>query len=176
VDDSTAGEALARSDHPSSASAADDGHELVSFALELSLRQLDYDRELIDELRSRTGVLLAAASLAASFFGPPALGGEGITVLAALGLVAFTVALVLCIAVLAPRRHLNLAPPGYMNLEALWHLRGEPTEWRRYFVYWVGEWSSGNRRVTTKLQRLYAAAAGLLALEVLAFALAILVR
>src|SRR5437870_1509368 len=47
--------------------------EFERLAYETALRGLDKQEELLRELRSRTGVLLAAASLAASFLkAPPA--------------------------------------------------------------------------------------------------------
>jgi hypothetical protein len=50
--------------------------DLSRLAYEASLRSLDKQEELLGELRSRTGLLLAASSLAASFLGRPALEGE----------------------------------------------------------------------------------------------------
>lgn len=47
--------------------------DLARMAYDASLRSLDKQDELLSELRSRTGLLLAASSLAASFLGEPAL-------------------------------------------------------------------------------------------------------
>ena len=47
--------------------------EFERLAYETALRGLDKQEELLRELRSRTGVLLAAASLAASFLKAPRL-------------------------------------------------------------------------------------------------------
>ena len=47
--------------------------DLAQLAYDASLRSLDKQEELVAEIRSRTGVLLAASSLAASFLGEPAL-------------------------------------------------------------------------------------------------------
>jgi hypothetical protein len=43
--------------------------DLARLAYEASLRSLDKQEELLGELRSRTGLLLAASSVAASFLG-----------------------------------------------------------------------------------------------------------
>jgi hypothetical protein len=52
---------------------------------------LDKQERLLEELRSRTGVLLAAASLAASFLGREAFGQEPREWLAIVALLAFLV-------------------------------------------------------------------------------------
>lgn len=57
-------------------------------AYEAALRALDKQERLIDELRNRTGLLLAAASLAASFLGREAFAGHPKRGLAILALVA----------------------------------------------------------------------------------------
>jgi hypothetical protein len=44
--------------------------EFEKLAYEAALRGLDKQENLLEELRTRTGVLLAASSLAASFLGP----------------------------------------------------------------------------------------------------------
>ena len=49
------------------ATASDPVYERLAY--EAAQRALDKQERLIDELRSRTGLLLAAASLAASFLG-----------------------------------------------------------------------------------------------------------
>jgi hypothetical protein len=46
--------------------------EFEKLAYEAALRGLDKQEGLIEELRTRTGVLLAASSLAASFLGQQA--------------------------------------------------------------------------------------------------------
>jgi hypothetical protein len=46
---------------------------LAELAYDASLRRLDKQEQLLEELRARTGLLLAAASLAASFLGRPLL-------------------------------------------------------------------------------------------------------
>jgi hypothetical protein len=62
------------------------GLELLAY--ELALRALDQQEAALVELRSRTGILLAASALTASFLGAPALSG-GLDVPVALALAAF---------------------------------------------------------------------------------------
>lgn len=51
--------------------------ELEQLAYEVSLRALQRQEEVVEELRSRTGTLLAASSLSASFLGARALDQSG---------------------------------------------------------------------------------------------------
>ena len=72
-------------------------------AYETALRALDKQERLIDELRSRTGLLLAAASLAASFLGREAFAGDPKRGLAILALGAFLLAVGASVYVLLPK-------------------------------------------------------------------------
>jgi len=67
----------------------DDLHHL---AFELSLRSLAQQEAALNELRARTGTILAASSLVASFLGARAVAGGGSHYgwLTALGFAAFT--------------------------------------------------------------------------------------
>jgi hypothetical protein len=68
-----------------------------------SVRALDHQARALDELRSRTGLLLAAASIVASFLGAQALDGSDLDALASLGLLAFLAVIALSIPILMPR-------------------------------------------------------------------------
>jgi hypothetical protein len=67
-----------------------------------SVRALEQQARSVDEVRSRTGVLLAAASIVASFLGAEALAGSDLDALAGLGLVAFLAVIGLAIWILWP--------------------------------------------------------------------------
>jgi hypothetical protein len=49
-------------------------------AYDASLRSLDKQEQVLDELRARTGLLIATSSLAASFLGRPALDAAPVAV------------------------------------------------------------------------------------------------
>jgi hypothetical protein len=68
-----------------------------------SVRAIEMQSRSLDELRSRTGVLLAAASVAASFLGAEALKASSFNALTALALISFAGVLAACIATLWPR-------------------------------------------------------------------------
>lgn len=57
----------------------EDGDPRKKLAYEESIRALEQQSSVLDELRSRTGVLLAALSLSASFLGAQALKNPGFT-------------------------------------------------------------------------------------------------
>jgi hypothetical protein len=68
-------------------------------------RAITFQAASLDELRSRTGLLLAAASVSASFLGAAtAKGGDDLGFCGGAALVAFVVAIGCCIWVLMPRR------------------------------------------------------------------------
>jgi hypothetical protein len=63
-------------------------------AFEAALRGLEKQERLLEELRARTGVLLAASSLAASFLGQQAFQDPESAGLAVVALAAFVVSIV----------------------------------------------------------------------------------
>lgn len=63
--------------------------EFERLAYEAALRGLDNQERLLEELRARTGVLLAAASIAASFLGQEAFQAPEQRVLVWAALIAF---------------------------------------------------------------------------------------
>jgi hypothetical protein len=69
-----------------------------------ALRALEQQERQVADLRSRTGTLLAAAALSASFFGATAIDRAGLSVPVLLGTIALVLATALCLMVLAPVR------------------------------------------------------------------------
>lgn len=72
-------------------------------ALAESTRAIELQSRSLDELRTRTGVLIAATSLVASFLGSEALKTTSFGLITGLALVAFGVGLGTCLAILWPR-------------------------------------------------------------------------
>ena len=58
----------------------------AALAYEASLRSIDQQQKVLEEIRSRTGILLAAASLSASFLGARAFELQGVGLLSLLAL------------------------------------------------------------------------------------------
>ncbi len=69
-----------------------------------SIRAIEFQARALDELRSRTGLLLAGASVVTSFLGAEALREEGLDTLAAFAVVAFLAVVGLCLWIVTPPR------------------------------------------------------------------------
>lgn len=86
-----------------------------------ALRQQDKD---LGDLRARTGTLLTAASLIATFLGGQALERVGLSVWIVLALAAFGLAITLCIYVLLPKDGLTFGVDARRVYAALYEVRG----------------------------------------------------
>jgi hypothetical protein len=86
--------------------------ELESIAYETAVRALDKQEKLLEELRARTGILLAASSLAASLLGGDAFKDFSPAVAALVALTAFAVSLGSSLFVLIPREEFVFALDG----------------------------------------------------------------
>lgn len=122
-------------------------------AYEAALRALDKQERLIDELRSRTGLLLAAASLAASFLGREAFAGHPKRGLAILALVAFLLAVGASVYVLLPKTgKFVFAMVGAGLYEGLYELRDDLGEVYRHLAYDLDRFWDDN---DVELQKLF---------------------
>jgi hypothetical protein len=108
--------------------------DLAEIAYEASLRRLDKQERLLDELRARTGLLLAAASLAVSFLGRPALDAEPVA-FAVLALAAFVMSMAASLYVLMPKRNLVFALIGSRLFEELYEFGDDLSEVHRRLTY-----------------------------------------
>jgi hypothetical protein len=97
--------------------------ELERLAYEAALRGLDKQEGLLEGLRARTGVVLAAASVGISLLGQPAFQGEGPKGLALLGLMAFVIAGAASVFILVPTKKLVFAEDGPRVYEGLFDVR-----------------------------------------------------
>jgi hypothetical protein len=129
-------------------------------AYEAALRALDKQERLIDELRSRTGLLLAAASLAASFLGREAFAGHPKRGLAILALVAFLLAVGASVYVLLPKTgKFIFAMVGAGLYEGLYELRDDLGEVYRRLAYDLDRFWDDNDVELQKLFRAFRLAA-----------------
>jgi hypothetical protein len=116
------------------ATAADPVFERLAY--EAAQRALDKQERLIDELRSRTGLLLAAASLAASFLGREAFAGDPKDGLAVIALAAFLIAVAACVYVLLPKTgKFVFAMVGAGLYEGLYSVKDDLAEVYRRLAY-----------------------------------------
>src|SRR5215213_5099760 len=97
--------------------------ELERLAYEAALRGLDKQEGSLEELRARTGLLLAASSLAASFLGQQAFRHPNPRGLVIIALLAFVASIGAGVFVLLPKKSLIFAQTGAGLYEGLFHLR-----------------------------------------------------
>lgn len=135
-------------------------------AFEASLRALDKQESLLDELRARTGVLLAAATVAASLLGEAALSGDPSPVLAIVAGVSFLGAVLGSIYVLLPKDDLIFALAGRSLYEGFHEHKDDMAEVYRQLAYYLEGFRQRNDAKMKRLLRAYRLAAGGLVLEV----------
>jgi hypothetical protein len=82
-----------------------------------AVRSIELQARGLDELRSRTGVLLAASSVTTSFLGAASLDESGFDTLAALAMIAFAVSVGVCLAILWPKSDWRFALGARTMLE-----------------------------------------------------------
>jgi hypothetical protein len=122
----------------------------------------------LDELRSRTGLLLAAASVVTSFLGVEVLKRDGVTTVAALAILAFLGVLILALWIVAPRRDWHFAQGARTLLED-WtgeQAHGDFCAMQRFLAKNIEDDSDHNKRKLDCMYALFAIAAGLLGVEV----------
>lgn len=93
--------------------------DLEKLAYESALRALDKQERLVEEMRARTGLVLAASSVAASLLGRTDVEGLGPDGLALLAIVCFTVSVGAAVYVLLPRADTRFSVRGISFFEAL---------------------------------------------------------
>jgi hypothetical protein len=139
---------------------------LARLAYEESVRSLDKQERLLEELRARTGLLLAASSLAISFVGRPAFQ-EAATVVVVLGLVAFAISIAASVYVLLPKpAKFVFSLEGSAVFEELYEFRDEMPEVYRRLTYDLDRFWDENDEVMTRLFRWFGIAAAALAAEI----------
>src|SRR5215813_2597667 len=94
--------------------------EFEKLAYEAALRGLDKQEGLLEELRTRTGVLLAASSLAASFLGQQAFKEPHPRGLVIFALAAFVLSIATSVFILVPKRDLIFSQRGVGLYEGLY--------------------------------------------------------
>lgn len=145
--------------------------ELERIAYESALRALDKQERLLEELRARTGILLAASSLAASLLGSQALKGSKPTAVVVLAMATFAVSLGASLYVLIPRKGFVFALKGPAIYEELYEFREQPDELHRRLAYDLQRFWDANDELLKPVLRVFRVAAIALVVEVVALAL-----
>jgi hypothetical protein len=135
-------------------------------AYESSLRSLDRQEALVDELRARTGLLLGVASLAATLGGRTTLSSTPRIELFVIG-VAFVISIGACLFILVPKKNrFFFSVSGPAVYEALFEFRSDMREiWRR-LSYDLDRFWQHNDEVMQPLFRAYWTAASALVIEI----------
>jgi len=141
----------------------------------IAAQALHQQEEILTELRTRTGTLLTAASLIASFLGGQALAREGLSVWIILALIAFGASVILCIYVLLPKGGLIFALDAPATYNALYDAREDEQEIDRRLAYWLQSFREENHPTVERLTSAFEIAGFALLAEIafLAVALAI---
>jgi hypothetical protein len=142
--------------------------DLALLAFRLSEKRLDKQETVLEELRSRTGVLLAASSLAASFLGKEAFGASGWGPLAVAAVAAFLITMAASLYVLLPREGLIFALVGSAVYEQFYGLEGGEQEVHRRLAYDLDRFWEANDLKIRQLRRGFELATAGLVVEVLA--------
>jgi hypothetical protein len=140
--------------------------EFEKLAYEAALRGLDKQEGQLEELRARTGVLLAASSLAASFLGQQAFRDPHSRLLAVAALLAFVVSVGSSVFILMPEEDLVFSEEGRGIYENLYSVRGDMAEVYRRLAYDLNCFWHSNNPTLGKLTRAYKTAAAALVVEV----------
>lgn len=146
--------------------------ELAKLSYESSLRSLDKQDEVFSELRARTGLVLAASALAASFLGDTALD-DGPFALTVLALLAFACSVGASIYVLLPKKDLIFSLSGSTLYEELYEFRDEVEEVYRRLAYDLDRFRERNDNALQSLLRGFRTASIALAAEVIFLLLAV---
>jgi hypothetical protein len=140
--------------------------DLAALAYELSLRSLQQQEGVMNEIRARTGTLIAAASIVTSFVGGAAIARHGLGILGTFGLASFAVAIALATWVLLPKPKLVFAVRGHSPYET--EIEADVfdiAETHRRLAYWLDEFHTTNAAKIERLLVYYRLASGALLLE-----------
>src|SRR4051812_27835529 len=139
-------------------------------AYETALRSLDVQERALAELRSRTGTLLAASSLTASFLGAVTVQHtKHLHLFEILAIVALAVSIFLSVYVLLPKRGFVFSLNAVTLYEALFGLEHE-SEVDRRLAYWLEDYWHANQVNVDTLGRLSFIAAIALVLQLVFWA------
>lgn len=113
--------------------------ELEELAYDLSLRSLSQQEGLLNEVRARTGILLAATAIAISLLGGRALDDGERTALDLAGVGLGIASFLLCVYVLVPKGQFTFSPHGWDAYEHFVAEGLDVGDAQRVLAYWNRE-------------------------------------
>jgi hypothetical protein len=133
----------------------------------LSLRALDQQERSLDELRARTGTLLAASSIVVSVLGVRSMEGHRVAWLTAFALASFAISVLASLYVLLPKPGLRFSLRGTSLFENEGFAEPTIAGMHLQLAYWLEEFLNENERTTARLATSFRTAAGAVLLEVM---------
>jgi hypothetical protein len=132
---------------------------LPRLSYESSLRALEVQERAVDQIRARTGMLLAVSSLTASFFGAQTIQHtQDLGTLGWLALVSLVISVALCIYVLLPKSGFVFSVSGPAIYRRLYPFKDDEDELHRRLAYWLEEYWQANEEKLEDMSRFYFAA------------------
>ena len=146
---------------------------LAEISYQSALHALGQQEATLNELRGRTGTLLAAEALTTSFLGAAAIQRGTLELPGRLAIACFGISLGIALFILVPWRGLQFSLSGPLLYEGL-HACGEDEEevYRRV-AYWLEVLWSENRVVMAHLYPLFTVSVAALALELVLWTVAL---
>ena len=133
---------------------------MAELSYQAGVRALDLQERAVEQLRSRTGTLLAASSLTASFLGAQTIQhASGVGVLSGLALIALAASIGLCVYVLLPKKGFIFSVTAPQVYESLFEFRADDEEVQRRLAYWLETYWKDNQAKIDDLGRYFFAAA-----------------
>lgn len=143
-----------------------DNRGLSELAYTHSLRTLDLQQAALEDLRARTGTLLAAAALVASFLGGTTITRDGFDVWTALALGSLVTSTVFATRVLLPQTGLIFSIRGSALYEGEEDDRSGIAETHRRLAYWLEDFYDRNAPGVNRLFLFYRLAIATLLAEI----------
>jgi hypothetical protein len=170
---------LQRADRPERPSTeAPASADAYKVAFDEAVRAIEGQRSSVDELRSRAGILLSAASLVAGFLGPAALSSHAPAWILVAATVVLLVAAGLVVYVLMPSDHWVFSLSIREMLQ--FYVEGPPpatmAEIYRSLAWYLDDAWNSNKDELIKLYRVFSVAAFVVAVDVVFWLAAITMR
>jgi hypothetical protein len=145
---------------------------IAEAAYDLALRAIEQQERRLNELRSRGGTLVAAASIAASVLGAQAVRTGRLELVAALAIVAYVGCVLATLYVLLPHR-LVLEFRGSVLFEAARETGATDEEALRTAAEWIEDFHEVNRDELARLGRWYSAAVVAVGVEIVLWTISV---
>jgi hypothetical protein len=145
--------------------------KLEEEAHRIAAHALGQQEQELSGLQARTGSLLTAASVIASFLGGQALTRAGFSAWVVLALVAFGVSVVLCIYVLLPKKRLIFVMNAPKTYNELYEADDDEEEIYRKLAYWLESFRQDNEAEMGRLGFVFRIAGVFLLVELVLLAI-----